>query len=125
MLLAVEGRRDEFGGYFAYVFDLIFVFCCFTLLDLCVQLNIPFFPRRRMNVYGHHDLLMKAEFLFFWVPTFIIWSLTSKSFEFLSFSSFSLHFQPSFPHLYALPFRVYRQLCTHTPQQPSVLFISF
>ncbi|CDJ53979.1 hypothetical protein, conserved [Eimeria brunetti] len=47
------------------------------------QLNIPFFPRKRMNVYGHHDLLMKAEFLFFWTPTFIIWSLTIPVFTML------------------------------------------
>ncbi|CDJ44006.1 hypothetical protein, conserved [Eimeria tenella] len=47
------------------------------------QLNIPFFPRKRMNVYGNHDLLMKAEFLFFWTPTFIIWSLTIPVFTML------------------------------------------
>lgn len=47
------------------------------------QLNMPFFPRKRINVFGNHDLLMKAEFLFFWVPTFIIWSLTIPVFTML------------------------------------------
>ncbi|KAL8434147.1 hypothetical protein Efla_005474 [Eimeria flavescens] len=47
------------------------------------QLNMPFFPRMRTRVYGNHDLLMKAEFLFFWTPTFIIWSLTIPVFTIL------------------------------------------
>lgn len=51
----------------------------FAVCDVHTQLNMPFFPRKRINVFGNHDLLMKAEFLFFWTPTFIIWSLTSES----------------------------------------------
>ncbi|EPT27156.1 putative mitochondrial cytochrome c oxidase subunit 2a [Toxoplasma gondii TgCatPRC2] len=52
-------------------------------LFLVHQKNIPFWPRMRMNVWGNHDLLMKAEFLFFWTPTFITWSLAIPMFTLL------------------------------------------
>lgn len=29
-------------------------------------------------MWGNYDLLMKAEFLFFWIPTFIVWSLAGR-----------------------------------------------
>ncbi|PHJ24559.1 cytochrome c oxidase subunit [Cystoisospora suis] len=47
------------------------------------QKNMPFWPRTRLNVWGNYDLLMKAEFLFFWIPTFIIWSLAVPMFTML------------------------------------------
>lgn len=52
-------------------------------LFLVHQKNMPFWPRMRMNVWGNHDLLMKAEFVFFWTPTFIIWSLAIPVFTLL------------------------------------------
>ncbi|KAF8821398.1 putative cytochrome C oxidase subunit IIa [Cardiosporidium cionae] len=42
----------------------------------CVsQDNMPFWPRTRLNFWGNHSLGLKAEFLFFWIPTLIIASL--------------------------------------------------
>lgn len=39
------------------------------------QTNIPFHPRRRLNVWANHSVILRAEFCFFWIPTFIILSL--------------------------------------------------
>ncbi|KAK2197081.1 bifunctional Cytochrome C oxidase subunit II [Babesia duncani] len=39
------------------------------------QTNIPFTPRRRLNLWGNHSVLLGAEFCFFWIPTLIIFSL--------------------------------------------------
>ncbi|AFZ80528.1 cytochrome c oxidase subunit II precursor, putative [Theileria equi strain WA] len=39
------------------------------------QTNIPFTPRTRMGVWGNHKIILGAEFCFFWLPTFIIFSL--------------------------------------------------
>ncbi|ORM40401.1 Cytochrome c oxidase subunit 1+2 [Babesia sp. Xinjiang] len=39
------------------------------------QTNIPFHPRRRLNVWGSHRIVLSAEFCFFWIPTFIILGL--------------------------------------------------
>ncbi|GFE55319.1 cytochrome c oxidase subunit [Babesia ovis] len=39
------------------------------------QTNIPFHPRRRVNVWGNHNIVLGAEFCFFWIPTFIILGL--------------------------------------------------
>lgn len=50
------------------------------------QKNMPFWPRMRLMTFGNHDLLMKAEFLFFWIPTFIIWSLAVPVFTLLYMS---------------------------------------
>ncbi|GBE62095.1 cytochrome c oxidase subunit [Babesia ovata] len=39
------------------------------------QTNIPFHPRRRMNLWGNHRIVLGAEFCFFWIPTLIILGL--------------------------------------------------
>ncbi|GIX65855.1 cytochrome c oxidase subunit 2, putative [Babesia caballi] len=39
------------------------------------QTNIPFHPRRRVNLWGNHKIVLSAEFCFFWIPTFIILSM--------------------------------------------------
>ncbi|KAK1444156.1 hypothetical protein BgAZ_100620 [Babesia gibsoni] len=39
------------------------------------QTNIPFYPRRRLNLWGNHGIVLRAEYCFFWIPTFIILSL--------------------------------------------------
>lgn len=44
------------------------------------QINLPFSPRRRLNIWGNHEFILKAEFLFFWIPTVIIWSLAIPAF---------------------------------------------
>merc|ERR1712146_616001 len=33
------------------------------------QSVIPFWPRHRMYIWGNYKLLMKAEYLFFYIPT--------------------------------------------------------
>lgn len=55
----------------------------FVELFLVYQKNIPFWPRSRLNVWGNYELLMKAEFCFFWTPTFIVWSLAVPAFTLL------------------------------------------
>lgn len=45
----------------------------------------------RMSTWGNHDLLMKAEFLFFWVPTFIVWSLAVPMFTMLYMSDEAIY----------------------------------
>jgi len=50
------------------------------------QVNIPFWPRNRINIWGNHELLLKAEFLFFWIPLAIIWSLAIPCFAMLYMS---------------------------------------
>lgn len=50
----------------------------------CVsQANMPFWPRTRLNFWGNYPLVLKAEFLFFWCPTLIIWSLCIPIFTLL------------------------------------------
>lgn len=39
------------------------------------QHNIPFWARTRLNVWGNYDMILKIEFLFFWIPTLIILSI--------------------------------------------------
>lgn len=39
------------------------------------QQNIPFWGRTRLNVWGNYNLILKVEFLFFWIPTLIILSI--------------------------------------------------
>ncbi|EAN33337.1 putative integral membrane protein [Theileria parva strain Muguga] len=39
------------------------------------QTNVPFYHRRRLNLWGDHKNALRAEFCFFWIPTFIIFSL--------------------------------------------------
>merc|ERR1711976_267867 len=39
------------------------------------QDNLPFFPRTRLLIWGNYKLLMKAEYLFFYIPTVIIFGL--------------------------------------------------
>lgn len=39
------------------------------------QQDIPFTPRRKMFVWGNYSLVMKVEFLFFYVPALLILSL--------------------------------------------------
>ncbi|EDO05669.1 putative cytochrome c oxidase subunit 2a [Babesia bovis T2Bo] len=39
------------------------------------QTNIPFYARRRVKVWGNHNLILTAEFCFFWIPTLIIMGL--------------------------------------------------
>ncbi|CAJ1446592.1 unnamed protein product [Effrenium voratum] len=48
-----------------------------TIAELygCHQEHVPLFPRIRMGLKGNHNLCMKAEYLFFYVPTLIILGL--------------------------------------------------
>nr|ABF22755.1 mitochondrial cytochrome c oxidase subunit 2a [Oxyrrhis marina] len=36
------------------------------------QADIPFHPRSRLNIWGNYRLILKAEFLFFYIPTVIV-----------------------------------------------------
>merc|ERR1711998_529777 len=42
--------------------------------------NVPFHSRGRLILWGNYKLLMKMEFLFFYIPTFIILGLVLPSF---------------------------------------------
>merc|ERR1719446_248722 len=44
------------------------------------QEHLPFFPRQRLLIWGNHKLLMKAEYLFFYIPTVIILGLCIPAF---------------------------------------------
>merc|ERR1712178_12553 len=44
------------------------------------QNNLPFWPRERLRVFGNYKLLMKAEYLFFYIPTVIILGLVIPAF---------------------------------------------
>merc|ERR1711861_73109 len=44
------------------------------------QNNLPFWPRERLRIYGNYKLLMKAEYLFFYIPTIIILGLVIPAF---------------------------------------------
>merc|ERR1712070_641540 len=44
------------------------------------QDNLPFWPRERLRIYGNYKLLMKAEYLFFYIPTIIILGLVIPAF---------------------------------------------
>ena len=46
----------------------------------CAQDNVPFFPRQRLLIFGNHKLLMKAEYLFFYIPTVIVLGLCIPAF---------------------------------------------
>eukprot|EP00930_Biecheleria_cincta_P030584 TRINITY_DN2118_c0_g2_i1.p1 TRINITY_DN2118_c0_g2~~TRINITY_DN2118_c0_g2_i1.p1 ORF type:complete len:187 (-),score=36.28 TRINITY_DN2118_c0_g2_i1:49-609(-) len=46
----------------------------------CHQEHLPFFPRQRLLIWGNHKLLMKAEYLFFYIPTVIILGLCIPAF---------------------------------------------
>merc|ERR1712023_28903 len=44
------------------------------------QDNLPFWPRERLRIWGNYKLLMKAEYLFFYIPTIIILGLVIPAF---------------------------------------------
>nr|ABF22753.1 mitochondrial cytochrome c oxidase subunit 2a [Karlodinium veneficum] len=44
------------------------------------QTNLPFWPRERLRIYGNYKLLMKAEYLFFYIPTVIILGIAIPAF---------------------------------------------
>eukprot|EP00928_Gymnodinium_smaydae_P022825 TRINITY_DN1904_c0_g1_i1.p1 TRINITY_DN1904_c0_g1~~TRINITY_DN1904_c0_g1_i1.p1 ORF type:complete len:200 (-),score=33.32 TRINITY_DN1904_c0_g1_i1:135-683(-) len=44
------------------------------------QDNLPFWPRHRLYIWGNYKLLMKAEYLFFYIPTVIILGLVIPAF---------------------------------------------
>jgi len=44
------------------------------------QDNLPHWPRERLRMYGNYKLLMKAEYLFFYIPTVIILGLVIPAF---------------------------------------------
>merc|ERR1719499_2571425 len=44
------------------------------------QEHVPFFPRQRLMIWGNYKLLMKAEYLFFYIPTIIILGLCIPAF---------------------------------------------
>jgi hypothetical protein len=37
--------------------------------------DIPYWPRRKVHVWGNYSLVMKAEFLFFYIPAILITAL--------------------------------------------------
>ncbi|KAF4692519.1 hypothetical protein FOZ60_013188 [Perkinsus olseni] len=39
------------------------------------QEDIPFYPRVKLNVWGNYNLVMKVEFLFFYLPTIIVFGV--------------------------------------------------
>eukprot|EP00922_Rhytidocystis_sp_ex-Travisia-forbesii_P022352 GHVS01032737.1.p1 GENE.GHVS01032737.1~~GHVS01032737.1.p1 ORF type:complete len:289 (+),score=49.03 GHVS01032737.1:168-1034(+) len=47
------------------------------------QANIPIYPRAKMFSWVNYDFVLKAEFLFFWGPTFIIFSMAVPCFTLL------------------------------------------
>ncbi|GAW81640.1 cytochrome c oxidase subunit 2a [Plasmodium gonderi] len=47
------------------------------------QKNIPFWSRTRLNVWGNYNMVLKVEFLFFWIPTLIIFSIAIPCFTML------------------------------------------
>ncbi|KAI4837109.1 cytochrome c oxidase subunit 2A [Plasmodium brasilianum] len=47
------------------------------------QQNIPFWSRTRLNVWGNYNMVLKVEFLFFWIPTLIIFSIAIPCFTML------------------------------------------
>ncbi|SBT36973.1 cytochrome c oxidase subunit 2, putative [Plasmodium ovale wallikeri] len=47
------------------------------------QKNIPFWSRTRLNVWGNYNMVLKVEFLFFWIPTLIIFSIAVPCFTML------------------------------------------
>merc|ERR1711862_181896 len=44
------------------------------------QDNLPFWPRHRLYIWGNYKLIMKAEYLFFYIPTVIILGLCIPAF---------------------------------------------
>eukprot|EP00922_Rhytidocystis_sp_ex-Travisia-forbesii_P044374 GHVS01066197.1.p2 GENE.GHVS01066197.1~~GHVS01066197.1.p2 ORF type:complete len:232 (-),score=46.14 GHVS01066197.1:179-874(-) len=53
-------------------------------ISQCIsQANIPIYPRTKMFSWVNYDYIMKAEFLFFWIPTFIIFSMAVPCFTLL------------------------------------------
>merc|ERR1719350_975715 len=46
----------------------------------CTQENVPFWPRQRLILFGNYKLLMKVEYLFFYVPTVIVLGLGIPAF---------------------------------------------
>ncbi|SOV24649.1 cytochrome c oxidase subunit 2, putative [Plasmodium sp. DRC-Itaito] len=47
------------------------------------QQNMPFWARTRLNVWGNYNMVLKVEFLFFWIPTIIIFSIAIPCFTML------------------------------------------
>merc|ERR1712039_740204 len=46
----------------------------------CHQNNVPFWALQRLLIWGNYKLLMKAEYLFFYIPTVIILGLVIPAF---------------------------------------------
>uniref|UniRef100_A0A7S4UXU3 Cytochrome oxidase subunit II copper A binding domain-containing protein n=1 Tax=Alexandrium monilatum TaxID=311494 RepID=A0A7S4UXU3_9DINO len=46
----------------------------------CRQTHNPFWARQRLLIWGNYKLLMKAEYLFFYIPTVIILGLCIPAF---------------------------------------------
>mmetsp|Transcript_103812 Transcript_103812/g.320197 ORF Transcript_103812/g.320197 Transcript_103812/m.320197 type:complete len:190 (-) Transcript_103812:91-660(-) len=46
----------------------------------CKQTHNPFWARQRLLIWGNYKLLMKAEYLFFYIPTVIILGLCIPAF---------------------------------------------
>jgi len=44
------------------------------------QEHVPFYPRQRILIWTNYKLLMKAEYLFFYIPTIIILGLCIPAF---------------------------------------------
>uniref|UniRef100_A0A0G4FT82 Cytochrome oxidase subunit II copper A binding domain-containing protein n=1 Tax=Chromera velia CCMP2878 TaxID=1169474 RepID=A0A0G4FT82_9ALVE len=44
------------------------------------QVHIPVWPRNRTNIYGNFPLLLKVEFLFFYIPVIIVLALAVPGF---------------------------------------------
>lgn len=55
------------------------------------QKNLPFWARNRLNIWGNYPLILKAEFLFFWIPTAIIWSLAIPCFTMIYMMDEAIH----------------------------------
>lgn len=53
------------------------------ILSCLSQSNIPMHGRSRMFTWTNHEFVLKAEFLFFWMPTFIIMSIAVPSYTLL------------------------------------------
>eukprot|EP00933_Yihiella_yeosuensis_P057303 TRINITY_DN569_c0_g1_i1.p2 TRINITY_DN569_c0_g1~~TRINITY_DN569_c0_g1_i1.p2 ORF type:complete len:185 (+),score=46.77 TRINITY_DN569_c0_g1_i1:78-632(+) len=46
----------------------------------CHQDHLPFYPRARLLIWGNYKLIMKAEYLFFYIPTIIIMGMAIPAF---------------------------------------------
>merc|ERR1712062_203895 len=46
----------------------------------CHQERLPFWPRQRLLLFGNYKLLMKVEYLFFYIPTIVVLGLVIPAF---------------------------------------------